>query len=210
LAICDNALSTGDLFGMRFDDFSRVRLDSVKCIYCGDISTTEEHYPPASYSYKGYILSACKECNCLASDKFPDNFTFRFDFVKYRLLKRYKHLYKLYEYSNDELEELNGNLREVCSLWLSAKKLIQKRLAWSVQDYFDLIDQDNPFVLINAVSPGITQNESVLLTNIKQTKVSNIKCIICSIEFYNKQPNAKICSLECRRQHNRNYRSKVV
>jgi len=41
----------------------RIRISGYFCVYCGEIATQDEHFPPMSYSLRGYILPACAECN---------------------------------------------------------------------------------------------------------------------------------------------------
>jgi hypothetical protein len=177
------------------------------CIYCGISADTVEHFPPASITSEGYLFSACRECNSFASTIEPYFFDKRFKYVKSKISKRYSHLRKAFAYSCDELKEFEGVLRLDCELWTKAKEYTNKRLAWSVQDYFDLIDQSNPFVVINVDNRGIIEKEKELLIpidvkNINNKslyvpKISDIRCKECNGEIVDRKITALYCSKYC-------------
>lgn len=183
---------------MRFGDALRVSMRGSLCIYCGEIAETAEHFPPASVTMKGYLFSACKECNNFASDESPFNIEDRMAYVKSKITKRYRHLQRAHEYNEDEynedeLEDFEGNLKKVCLLWSEAKNSIAKRLAWSVQDYFDHIEQGNPFVVTNVVSDGITWIEKELSKNTNLNK----NCLYCGKPLFFKKVKGIFCKSVC-------------
>lgn len=133
---------------MSFGDGFRLSIKGHHCVYCGEVANTEEHFPPKSYTMHGYKLPACSECNSLAGTAHPTNFEARSDYVKGKLRSKYSKHLSVPDWSDDEIEELNYNLREGVKVWKKQKQIIKDRLAWSVQSYLASIDQSSDFVQI--------------------------------------------------------------
>ncbi len=63
----------------------RVRLHGDQCVYCGERANSDEHFPPASYGNRGFLLPACRECNSWAGTAHPLNFIKRAEIVKQQI-----------------------------------------------------------------------------------------------------------------------------
>ena len=131
----------------RFGDQYRIRIGGRRCVYCGEHATTDEHFPPATYGWHGYILPACAECNALAGVVYPTDFVERSLHVKEKLRSRYHRHLRTPEWSDEELDELGYNLRKGVTAWEKQVKILRERLAWNAVNYIQSIDQCSVFVV---------------------------------------------------------------
>lgn len=99
--------------------------ESKLCAYCGFQATDLEHIIPYSFLYgdertkhdrvgikKDILTWSCSECNSLAGDLVFDNFWEKKKYICERVIIRYKKLISSPLWTNDEIDELDGNLRE--------------------------------------------------------------------------------------------------
>lgn len=142
-------------------DGLRTRIYGNRCIYCGEISQSDEHFPPRSMTNYGWIFPCCLECNALAGIKYHDSFDARFKYVKEKLKRKYSEYYYFPDWTPAEIEELNGWLKEEVIQCQKAKEYIAKRIAWNAVSYLASIGLD-----INSVLPDVelpeTESESEL------------------------------------------------
>jgi len=118
---------------------------------------SDEHFPPQSWGMKGVVLPACRECNSVALNFYPQDFWKRVSYVKSKLEKRYLKDLRLQDWSDDELSELSKPMRESVKSCLERKKIVTQRIAWNVKSYLKNIAQDKYSVHVLADS-GITMN----------------------------------------------------
>lgn len=136
--------------GFYSNDVYRHRLRGSRCVYCGETATTDDHFPPASFSNEGFILPCCSECNSLAGILWPCDFERRAEAVKQGLRRKYRKYLQTPDWAPDEIAELGHNLRGTVQSCQIAKDLVKQRIAWNVVSYLASIDHSNRFVPIVA------------------------------------------------------------
>lgn len=144
------------------DEF-RVRVSSCRCIYCGETATTDEHFPPRSYTHIGYILRSCRECNLFAGANHPTDFEARCKYIQQKIKDKNVRALQTPDWSAEELLELGYSMRASVKKWQKKKRIIQERLAWSVAAYLSSIDHQNVFVPIDAGGNFTTMSEKELM-----------------------------------------------
>ena len=109
------------------------------CTYCGMNATDMDHVIPRSYAAlegedtrsKEDCVPACMECNGLLSNNMVITIAGRAGYLVSRLADRHKKLLETPDWSNEDLEELEGRLRtHVKSLQLK-KKLVKARISYA-------------------------------------------------------------------------------
>lgn len=146
----------------------RRRLRGYLCIYCGMLANCDDHFPPRSLCYLGWLLPSCKECNYIAGTKWPLNFTFRAELVKDSLRRKYFSELTTPDWSDEELDELEYNLRNEVIRWQKRKSIIQERLAWNAISYLSSIDQCKDFVKWLVEIDTTTKRESEILKSLSE------------------------------------------
>ena len=126
-------------------DANRITLKGDFCIYCGDVSTTTEHYPPATTTSRGFKLPCCFECNLLATDDNARNFERRIESVKSRIRRKNWKWLQIPEWSHEELDDLMPALRRDVIYSLNKKYRVNKRLEFDSLVYLALIDVNQDF-----------------------------------------------------------------
>ena len=106
------------------------------------MANSEEHFPPKSWCDYGVLLPACRECNSLAINLFPNDFWKRVELVKEKLRKRYARELRISNWTSEELEGLSPSMKRDIAKCLKNKKVVQERLAWSVPRYLKFIATD--------------------------------------------------------------------
>ena len=132
---------------MKLTDAHRIKLHGYRCVYCGEAADSMDHFPPVSYGLHGFLLPACRECNCIAGTKYPLNFEGRMHHVKKRLRQKYKRHLLTPEWTKDEISELGYNLQEGTDLWQKQKQIAKERIAWNALAYLSSIDHNNDFAV---------------------------------------------------------------
>jgi len=110
------------------------------CYYCGIYADTKDHIIPISWNrtsgrkrkenQRENLIYACKECNCLASDKVFESKEKKKDYLQEKLELRYKKILKMPDWSDDELQELSVKLRKDTMIKILAKQWIINRIAY--------------------------------------------------------------------------------
>lgn len=109
------------------------------CMYCGDPADQREHVIPYSYSGDNTaIVWSCRECNLLASDYLFETIEDKGRFINERLKAKYEKILNIPQWCDDELEELDGNMKCNVLGMIEVQKWIRKRINWKV----------NPSVLV--------------------------------------------------------------
>lgn len=133
----------------------RTRIDGKLCVYCGELASSLEHFPPASYSAHGYLLPCCRQCNSMAGTAYPLNFKLRATYVNERLRSRYARELRVPEWANNELRPLRYNLKTGIKAWQKMQRIARERVAWNAVAYLANIDLFKDFAALDARS-GIT------------------------------------------------------
>jgi len=104
----------------------------IPCYYCGAVATDREHVVPRQYIPNNNIMKvdSCKECNLLLGYTVQDSLQLRKDYLKEKLRIRYKKILTLPEWTEEELEEMEYNLRLHIEQGRRLKEIIKERLAW--------------------------------------------------------------------------------
>jgi hypothetical protein len=121
----------------------RKRIRGDWCIYCGDLATTDEHFPPITLTTVGLILPACRECNGLASTHFATDFEERCQFVKEKLRNKYSRVMQTPDWDTGEIKTLGYSIKTTVKKWQSLRDSLKPRLAWNHTSYLACIDQDD-------------------------------------------------------------------
>lgn len=104
-------------------------------MYCGEIGSTQEHFPPRVSSDGGYIFPACSECNLFAGTNHPFNFEERCSHVRERIRSRYWKVLNAPVWTEEEISELGYNLAVGIKAWMKLRQTVERRLAWDVTAY---------------------------------------------------------------------------
>jgi len=114
------------------------------CVYCGSEAAVRDHFIPWSYNHSGQrrrakkifkgenknIVSACRECNGIASNKVFDTIDLKREYIQERLEQKYNKILQLPDWAEKELLELGIKLQKNTELKLLAKKWITNRIAY--------------------------------------------------------------------------------
>jgi len=106
------------------EDIEKEKIKMTKaypCSYCGDkYADTLDHVVPHSYNHvhnkrsydKKLVIPCCKECNTILSNKLFFTIGERASHLSVKYTKKYKKLLSLPSWSEEELEEVKGSLKE--------------------------------------------------------------------------------------------------
>lgn len=139
---------------MKWGETRWLKIAGMWCIYCGEMATSEDHFPPVSVDTRGWRLPACKECNSGIGDRFPFSFWDRCDEAKRRIEKKHAHALAFPHWDEEDLEELGPNMRRNVKLWQRKKRIAHARIAWNVRAYLLSIETPIDFVRYVARTPG--------------------------------------------------------
>lgn len=136
-------LPVQDSNGLTLDQTLAQLMEEDPCYYCGLIADTIDHTVPQSllkrlFDYdnemppgiKTMLVRACTECNSTLGGKIFNTLSDRMNYVKKRLRERYKKILSIPYWSEEELAELDGRLRQSVEASLAQKRVIQYRLRW--------------------------------------------------------------------------------
>lgn len=119
-----------------------------KCFYCGNIADSTDHVVPKSMLQTLSILEdkevtnilvrfnrrltvpSCKQCNSMLSNKYFDTLRARKAYLKTRLRKKYSSLLRTADWTSEQLQVLDGNMRKRVEQSLREKTEILKRLSY--------------------------------------------------------------------------------
>lgn len=124
-------------------------MDIKKCYYCGDDAETKDHIIPISYYYSGKregrhltakygkenLIDCCKECNSLASNKVFNNVEAKKEYIQDKIWNKYKKIINMPEWTDEELNELEGYLRKSIKIKILARRWILNRVNYPIELY---------------------------------------------------------------------------
>jgi hypothetical protein len=92
-------------------------MKSYFCFYCNANADTQDHCPSLSHAqnfsdYDRVLLRACFLCNSMLSDRFLLTPFKRLEYLKSRYLKRWRRDLDMPSWSDDEIQELEGTLKD--------------------------------------------------------------------------------------------------
>lgn len=189
------------------DDSQRTVLTGKYCVYCGEIATTKDHFPPVINALAGYILPACSECNSIAGTEFPRDFIRRADYVKEKLQRKYSSILSEPPLEMDELLEKDEDT------WLDAlkhevlRRRNHERIAWNAVSYLRLTAPTLAFVRSNAVMPTTIANvpkrgrSQEVFRSLKHKNFGKTVCPQCATEFDLWAKGIVCCSAECTKKY---------
>lgn len=135
------------------------------CVYCGGPSDTRDHIIPTALTgvaRRSSVLTvpACRECNSMIGAALVFSLDGRREIAHLGIRKKYAKFLKCPNYSDDEISEFEGMLKQSVLSAMAGKRDTLNRLAWPEEEDYDLkhLQQsgiDNPFVsgLLEATRP---------------------------------------------------------
>lgn len=109
-----------------------------KCTYCNAGAEVREHVIPVAYlsigrSYdpsKSWIVPACSSCNSLAGVYVAFSIAEKSAFILKKFKSKYKKILNAPEWTEEEMEELDYNLKTMIWGGIIAKRLARERIAY--------------------------------------------------------------------------------
>lgn len=144
---------------MKHTDEFRIRLSGYKCVYCGEVASSEDHYPPRSISIRGMILPCCLECNTSLGARHPFSFVDRCRLAKDNIRRKYKKVLKMPHWDEEELSEMSYAMRIDIESCKRVRKIVEERLAWNAMSYISSLGSEKDFVAIIAECDSIINTE---------------------------------------------------
>lgn len=113
------------------------------CVYCGLSGYTQDHIEPKTWTgaaARSFVVTvpACGECNSMINDSFAPTIPERRAIAHSKIRKKYKRILNRVEYSEEEINEFEGMLREAVISGLEDRRVIEARLAWPEDESYDL------------------------------------------------------------------------
>lgn len=130
------------------------RLKGDRCLYCGILADSDDHFPPQSVSHKGWLLPACRLCNSTLGARWHGNLDQRIEMAKAAIAQRAARLLKMPVWNQDDLDEMGPKMRREIELWQRRKRIAHERLAWNAEAYLAAIDRDSAFARFCAEIAG--------------------------------------------------------
>ncbi len=165
---------------MRLSQIVRIGFRSRHCVYCGETANTEEHFPPSSVTSWGFLLSACAECNYMASDRHPFDIKARCAHVHARLRTRYQTALAVADWTEDDLSELDERLAEDIRQWLRQKDRIERRLAWCVGQCLSSTALGSLFAASSVSSITTIYEEKLFLARLEREERQRLQSLLSS------------------------------
>lgn len=109
---------------------------SLRCTYCGDTPAEDlDHVIPVAYTNnrtytKDLVVPCCKECNGLLGSKSYMTIGDRAGYLAKAYRKKYAKVLKYPTWTQEELDELNGRLRQNVQQGQLLKALTQMRIEY--------------------------------------------------------------------------------
>jgi hypothetical protein len=135
--------------------------DPKYCIYCGEYPESLDHVIPYSFynftktgyrkGHKKLVVYSCRHCNSILSNLMFSNFKKRRLYLRRRLFLKNKKILRIGNFSKNELDELEGNLKKMVRGGCFVKELLTKRLEWQ--------DTSTFFKIENAIKEKIIEKE---------------------------------------------------
>lgn len=108
--------------------------EQYRCYYCGMNATQTDHVPPISHGGDfnlGFLIHSCSECNIILGDNRYETLNERSRTIKLYLQKKFKKTLKYPDWSDEEIEEMSGRLKEAIVNLERAKRIIKERINYS-------------------------------------------------------------------------------
>lgn len=114
-----------------------------QCVYCGLRAQSKDHIVPTSItgqSTRRYVLTvpACIQCNSAIGDTPVYSIDGRRAVAQAHLRKRFKGVLRRPEYTDEEINEFEGRLKQAILMGVDEKRQVEARLAWPDDPHFDL------------------------------------------------------------------------
>ena len=113
------------------------RTNKYECFYCGDMPSDRDHVFPESgkHFHKNYyrnreLVPVCKECNHLLGANNFISIEDRVEWLKEKIIKKYKLNKDEIVWLEDELNELNDTLKQYIGQQISIRKSAEQRIAF--------------------------------------------------------------------------------
>lgn len=131
--------------------------DPDACIYCGLQASQRDHLIPEPWSgpaVRPHVLTvpACRDCNLSINDSLTFSITERRAIAHERILKRHGKWLQCKVFTQAELDEMGPNLRSTVEEGMHMRALIEARLDWPLDPFYDLraaqeAGIENPYVI---------------------------------------------------------------
>lgn len=113
------------------------------CIYCGDHAFTVDHIIPVTWSGQSarhYVATVpcCGTCNSLLGDVCTETITERRAVAHLRLRRKYAKCLRVRDFTQQELAEFEGFLRDDVILSIEKKARVLAMLSWPDDPFYDL------------------------------------------------------------------------
>jgi hypothetical protein len=123
-------------------------VDLTRCYYCGEPATSIDHVIPQTMLRalatlededvtavlvrfnRRLTVPCCGECNSSLSNSYQDTLAKRKAELKRRMRRRYRRLLRMPEWSDRELSQLHGRLRDWVIASVVKREIILRRLAY--------------------------------------------------------------------------------
>lgn len=191
----------------RFDNSFRKKIEGKFCVYCGEIASGYDHFPPATSTPVGLLLPSCNECNYIAGTEFGYDFVSRAAYVNSKLRRKYASFINNPSWSEDELRSLGHSLRTGVKEWQTIRTIMLDRIAWNAISYLSSIDHNNYFAQFDARTHTIIKSERLSCESIEPQKTEKVEyiqtkkmykltlvCASCRNEFGSNRIDRKYCN----------------
>lgn len=131
------------------------------CTYCGDYAQCRDHVIPVNFlsvarSYsptKNWIVPSCNDCNTMAGSKVFFSVPEKARYIKSRFERRHSKILKHPEWSQEELNDVSYQIREMVWGGLVAKRVAKERL-----EYFDsVMEKPSDFLMPEFIKKQIKE-----------------------------------------------------
>lgn len=126
--------------------FINKSMDIKKCVYCGDDADTKDHIIPITFYHTGNrkdthtrhrgirenLVDCCRQCNSIAGNTYFDNIDDKKEYIREKLIKKYKSLINIPYWEEDEILELSHLLQVEVRIKQLARKWILNRINYPI------------------------------------------------------------------------------
>ena len=114
-----------------------------QCVYCGLVAQSKDHLIPTNWTGREgrarvLTVPACLQCNSAIGDTPVFAIDKRRAIAQAHISRKYRKVLARPDYSNDDLMEFEGRLRQAVKAGLAEKQSVRDRLSWPDDPYFDL------------------------------------------------------------------------
>lgn len=108
--------------------------DHSICFYCGELADEVEHVMPRHTKIRTFTVPSCGECNRFASGAVFMSVHDKMQYIRDRRAKKYRKLLTMPEWTEDELDDLTGNLKRHVRAVAAASEIVKSQLSWDVSE----------------------------------------------------------------------------